>query len=72
MRSKEDLIYGLIFSDRLSYYINISDYIEDVDGYEKFIDEIKKILKKSKVSIVSEKISSDDDGFYWNIKVRKS
>jgi hypothetical protein len=44
MKNREDLIYDLIFSEKLDFYINISDYIENIYKYETFIKEIKDIL----------------------------
>ena len=71
MKSKEDLIYDLIFSDTIEYKIDISEYIEDVYKYDRFIEEIKNVLKKSKVSIVKEKVDLDTNSAIWNLKVKK-
>jgi len=71
MKSKEDLIYDLIFSDTIEYKIDISEYIEDVYKYDRFIEEIKSILKKSKVNITRESLELDKNGPIWTIKVKK-
>jgi predicted aldo/keto reductase-like oxidoreductase len=71
MKSKEDLIYDLIFSDTIEYKIDISEYIEDVYKYDRFIEEIKNVLKKSKVSVVKEKVDLDTKSAIWNLKVKK-
>ena len=71
MKNKEDLIYDLIFSDTTDYKINISEYITDIYKYNKFIDEIKKVLKKSNVSIVKEKVDIDAKSAIWDLKVKK-
>jgi hypothetical protein len=71
MKSKEDLIYDLIFSDTIDYKIDISEYIEDVYKYDRFIEEIKNVLKKSKVSVVKEKVDLDTKSAIWNLKVKK-
>lgn len=68
---KNKLIYDLIFSENNDFTINISEYITDIYKYDKFVDEIKKILKKSKVTIVKEKINLDTNSVIWEIKVSK-
>jgi len=71
LKAREDLIYDLIFSEVNEYNINISDYIEDIYKYDRFIDDIKTVLKKSKVSIIKEKIELDESNVIWNLKVKK-
>jgi hypothetical protein len=68
---KDKLIYDLIFSESNDFRIDISDYITDIYRYDKFIDEIKKVLKKSKVSIIREKTNLDTNSVIWEIKVSK-
>lgn len=68
---KEDLIYDLIFSKNTDYQIEISRYIKDIYKYDRFIKEIKKILMRSKVSIIMEKVSLSAVGVFWEIKVKK-
>ena len=43
---KEDLIYELIFSEKLEFDIKISDYTP-VNSCDKFIEELKDVLKKA-------------------------
>jgi len=71
VKAREDLIYDLIFSEINEYKINISDYIEDIYKYDRFIDDIKTVLKKSKVSIIKEKIDLEETDVIWNLKVKK-
>jgi len=71
VKAREDLIYDLIFSEINEYKINISDYIEDIYKYDRFIDDIKSVLKKSKVSIIREKIDLEEANVIWNLKVKK-
>jgi hypothetical protein len=71
MKNKEDLIYDLIFSENSDYNINISEYIEDIYKYDKFIDDIKGVLRKSKVSVIKEKIDLETENVIWNLKVKK-
>lgn len=71
MKNKEELIYDLIFSDNIDYKIDISEYLEDVYKYDRFIEEIKSVLKKSKVSIVKEKVDLDTKSAIWNLKVKR-
>ena len=71
MKDKEKLIYDLIFSENSDYNINISEYIEDIYKYDKIIEDIKNVLRKSKVSIVKEKIDLETENVIWNLKVKK-
>lgn len=71
MEKIDDLIYDLIFSDTTDYKIDICNYIEDIYKYDRFIDETKAIFKKSKVSIIKEKIIVDSNSVIWEIKVKK-
>ena len=68
---KDELIYELIFSDNTDFQIDVSKYIQDIYLYDKFIEDIKKILKKSKVSIVKEKVNIDAKTVTWELKVKK-
>ena len=71
MKNREDIIYDLIFSDNTDYSINVGDYVSDIYKYDGFIDDIKLILKKSKVIIVAEEISVDSKFVIWELKVKK-
>ena len=71
MKSKDDLIYDLIFSCSTEYEIDISQYIENIYRYDEFVDEIKIILKKSKVVILKNTLDVDSKTVTWNLKVRK-
>lgn len=71
MKNKDDLIYNLIFSDMDDFYIDIDNYIDDINDCDLFVREIKSILKKSKVKIVYNNLSVDDQSIMWNIKVKR-
>ena len=71
MKHKDDLVYDLIFSEKSEFVINISDYIKDIYKYDEFIDEIKQILIKSKVTIASNSIDVDNNTVTWKLKVKK-
>lgn len=71
MKSKDDLIYDLIFSEKEKYLIDISDYIEDIYKYGDFILEIKSVLKKSKVKIIKSEVKTDPKTAIWELKVSK-
>ena len=71
MKDKEELIYDLIFSENLNYQINISEYIDDIYKYDKFIEDIKNVLRKSKVSVIKESIDLEKEKVFWNLKVKK-
>jgi hypothetical protein len=69
--SKDDLIYDLIFSEKKEYVIDIGQYIKDIYKYDEFVDEIKDIMKKSKVTIVNNSIDVDSKTVTWKLKVKK-
>lgn len=71
MKNRDDLLYDLIFSEETYYKIDISEYIENIYEYENFISDIKKILKKSKVSIIKSSILLDSRTAIWELKVKK-
>jgi hypothetical protein len=71
MKHRDDLVYDLIFSEKSEFVINISDYIKDIYKYDEFIDEIKQILIKSKVTIASNSIDVDSNTVTWKLKVKK-
>ena len=71
MKSKETLVYDLIFSDKDEFIIQIGDYIKDIYKYDEFVDDIKQILNKSKVTIVSNSIDVDSKVVIWKLKVKK-
>jgi dihydroneopterin aldolase len=71
LKSKEELIYDLIFTEKVDFNINISDYVDDIYNYEDFVSEIKKILKKSKVKIISSVVKLDSKTATWELKVKK-
>jgi hypothetical protein len=71
MKSKDDLVYDLIFSEKNEFDINIGEYIKDIYKYDEFIDEIKQILQKSKVTIIKNNIDVNSVTVNWKIKVKK-
>lgn len=71
MKSEDDLIYDLIFSEKESFKIDISEYILDIYQYDDFINKIKKILKKSKVKIIISDSLMSSKTVIWNLKVKK-
>lgn len=70
-KNKDDLVYSLIFSEESEYRIDVSEYIDDIYLYDRFIDDIRDILRKSKVSIIKSKIEVDIETVVWSLKVRK-
>jgi hypothetical protein len=71
MKNKDDLVYDLIFSDSENFTIDISQYIKDIYQYVEFIDEIKQILQKSKVTVVTQSVDVDSVTVTWKLKVKK-
>ena len=70
LKNKDDLIYDLIFSTYQDYSINIAEYVEDIYKYDKFVDDIKQVLRKSKVSIVKENVLIETNHVIWELKVK--
>jgi hypothetical protein len=71
MKNKDELVYNLIFSDNVQFIIDIGEYITDIYKYDDFVDEIKQILHKSKVVLVSNSIDVDSKTVIWKLKVKK-
>jgi len=71
VKTKDELIYDLIFSETTSYRIDIAEYLDDIYKYEEFVAEIKKVLKKSKVGIVKSSVLVDSKTAIWELKVKK-
>ena len=71
VKNKEELIYYLIFSEKLEFKIDIAEYVDDIYQYDDFIEEIKIILKKSKVKILKSIINVDSKTAMWHLKVKK-
>ena len=71
MKNKEDLIYDLIFSENIDYTIDVGEYMEDIYKYDVFVDDIKEVLRKSKVSVLSQSIDVDSKTVIWKLKIRK-
>jgi hypothetical protein len=67
----DKLIYNLIFSQEKYFKIDIANYIEDIYMYENFVDELKKVLKKSQVKVINSKIIVDSKTVTWELKVDK-
>jgi len=71
LKDKDELIYDLIFSETMVYEIHVEQYIVDIYKYDRFIDNVKEILRKSKVDIVKEKINVEANAVIWRIVVSK-
>lgn len=71
MEKKEELIYRLIFGDETSYRIDLGEYVEDIYEYDHLVDEIRTILRKSKVTIVKSSIKVDSKTAFWELTVKK-
>lgn len=71
MKNKDDLVYDLIFSDKIEFRIDVGQYLIDIYKYDDFVDEIKQILHKSKVILVSNSLDIDSKTVIWKLKVKK-
>lgn len=72
MTKKDELLFDLIFGKKSDFVINISEYLDkDIYKYDRFINEVKSILDKSSVTLVSENFDLNKKGPIWTIKVKK-
>lgn len=71
MKQTDNLIYELIFSEFEDFEIIVSDYIVDIYTYDRFITQIKAILKKSEVLIIKESVEILTDKVKWKMKVKR-
>lgn len=71
MKQTDNLIYELIFSEFEDFEIIVSDYIVDIYTYDRFITQIKDILKKSEVLIIKESVEILTDKVKWKMKVKR-
>ena len=51
--------------------MDLADYVDNIYQYDYFIDDIKMILKKSKVKIVKSLVTVDSKTATWKLKVNK-
>lgn len=71
MKTKDILIYDLIFSEETIYEINLGEYVDDIYNYDDFVESIKYIIKKSKITIVKSVVKIDSKTAMWELKVKK-
>lgn len=69
--SKDELIYELIFGEKDEFLIDIGNYIENIYEYDQFIDDIKKVLKISRVKIISTSVDVNSRSVTWKLKLKK-
>lgn len=71
MNKRDGLIFNLIFGEKNNFLIDLSEYVVDIYLYDQFVDEIREILRKSKVMIVNSVIKVDSKTAMWELKVKK-
>ncbi len=71
VKERDDLIYDLIFSSQTDYIIDISEYISDIYKFEEFVNDIKDILKRSKVSVIRHSVDVDSKTVIWKLRIKK-
>jgi len=71
MEKKDQLIYSLIFSEETYYVIDLGEYVDDIYNYEDFVDDIRVILKKSKVGILKSSVKVTITTATWELKLKK-
>lgn len=71
MDKKQELIYRLVFEYQASYLIDLGEFVDDIYRYDEFVDEIRDVLRKSKVMIVKSSIKVDSKTAVWELKLKK-
>lgn len=71
MDKKQELIYRLVFEYQSSYLIDLGEFVDDIYKYDEFVDEVREILRKSKVMIVKSSIKVDSKTAVWELKLKK-
>ncbi len=71
MDKKQDLIYHLIFDEQTNHLIDLGEFVDDIYRYDDFVDEIRDILRKSKVTIAKSSIKVDSKTAIWDLKLKK-
>lgn len=71
MGKKERLIYSLIFGEDLDLVIDLGEYVEDIYQYDDFVDEIRGVLRKAKVTVAKSSIKLDSKTAMWELKIKK-
>ncbi len=70
-KKREELIYDLIFSERSDFVIDLGMFVEDIYLYEDFVDDIRSVLRRSKVTIAKSSIKVDSKTARWELKIKK-
>lgn len=70
-RRRESLIYDLIFSEQCDFVIDLGDFVDDIYLYEDFVDDIRSVLRRSKVTIAKSSIKVDSKTARWELKIKK-
>ncbi len=71
MDRKQGLIYDLIFSEKSDFVIDLGEFVEDIYCYDDFVEEIRSVLRKSKVTIAKSSIKVDSKTARWELKIKK-
>ena len=71
MDKKQELIYRLVFEYQSSFLIDLGEFVDDIYRYDEFVDEIRDVLRKSKVMIVKSSIKVDSKTAIWELKLKK-
>lgn len=71
MEKKEELIYRLIFGEDTELVIDLGEYVEDIYQYDDFVEEIRGVLRKAKVTVAKSSIKLDSKTAVWELKLKK-
>lgn len=68
---KEELIYRLIFGEETEMAVDLGDFVEDIYQYDDFVEEIRGVLRKAKVTVAKSTIKLDSKTAVWELKIKK-
>jgi hypothetical protein len=69
MEKSNEIIYELLFGDKIEYKFDISDL--DIENYLSFIDPIVEKVNKGGVKIIKDFLSINGSNMYWEIKIKR-
>lgn len=68
---KEELIYRLIFGEETELAVDLGHFVEDIYQYDDFVDEIRGVLRRAKVTVAKSTIKLDSKTAVWELKLKK-
>lgn len=70
MNSREQLIYELLFGEKQDFSINVSSYVDSERDTNDFMHEMRYVLQRGGVKIVSDYTTREANSKIWKLKVQ--